>query len=192
MQTVLGLVIHRFDIHIKRETGCFDVRGEQVPGDCWSSTLFSFFYWHSTGQGGLVGGWVGSRLLGTGCTERQWVGSGDTPSLIRCNPNNLPPYFSTHQPPTYARPLRNIHKLTPIFISPQPTNIQFTPLRTVRLLPLPPLLLYVSTHRFNPCAPPLSKIQLYGSLSQKHLKDERDGREKVKCEVQCVWKWSWF
>lgn len=34
MQTVLGLVIHRFDIHIKRETGCFDVRGEQVSGDC--------------------------------------------------------------------------------------------------------------------------------------------------------------
>lgn len=27
MQTVLGLVIHRFDIHIKRETGCFDVGG---------------------------------------------------------------------------------------------------------------------------------------------------------------------
>lgn len=25
MQTVLGLVMHRFDIHIKRETGCFDV-----------------------------------------------------------------------------------------------------------------------------------------------------------------------
>lgn len=32
MQTVLGLVIHRFDIHIKRETGCFDVRGSRSQG----------------------------------------------------------------------------------------------------------------------------------------------------------------
>lgn len=32
MQTVLGLVIHRFDIHIKRETGCFDVGGAGPRG----------------------------------------------------------------------------------------------------------------------------------------------------------------
>lgn len=122
MQTVLGLVIHRFDIHIKRETGCFDVRGSRSQG----TAEVAHFFFTDTAHSGVVGGGGGCSggiLLGTGCTERQWVGNSDTPSLIRCNLNNPPPlhthaHFSTHQPPTYARPLRIILKLTPIFIPP--------------------------------------------------------------------------
>lgn len=162
MQTVLGLVIHRFDIHIKRETGCFDVRGSRSQGTAEVAHFFFFFFLltqHTPG-GLVVGvGAVGSILLGTGCTERQWVGNSDTPSLIRCNLNNHPPthtHFSTHQPPTYARPLRIILKLTPIFIPPYLTNIKFTPLVPVCLLPVHPVPLCVSTHTCTPFAP-LSK-----------------------------------
>lgn len=69
MQTVLGLVIHRFDIHIKRETGCFDVRGSRSQG---IAEVAHFFFFTDTAQaGGVLVGGVGSRLLGTGCTERQ-------------------------------------------------------------------------------------------------------------------------
>lgn len=41
MQTVLGLVIHRFDIHIKRETGCFDVRGSWSQGTAEVAHFFT-------------------------------------------------------------------------------------------------------------------------------------------------------
>lgn len=100
MQTVLGLVIHRFDIHIKRETGCFDVRGSRSQG----TAEVAHFFFTDTAHSGVVGGGGGCSggiLLGTGCTERQWVGNSDTPSLIRCNLNNPPPSTHTHtSPPT--------------------------------------------------------------------------------------------
>lgn len=82
MQTVLGLVIHRFDIHIKRETGCFDVRGSRSQGTAEVAHFFLLTQ-HSPEVVRWVGGWgvlvlvgsrcggVGSRLLGTGCTLKQ-------------------------------------------------------------------------------------------------------------------------
>lgn len=121
MQTVLGLVIHRFDIHIKRETGCFDVRGEQVPGDCWSSTLFftdtaqhSLGGWGGVGVGGGWGGVVGADCWGRGVQKNsKW---GAVIPLCWLDVTPTPPPFFTHQPPTYARPLRINHKITPILI----------------------------------------------------------------------------
>lgn len=69
MQTVLGLVIHRFDIHIKRETGCFDVRGSRSQGTAEVAHFFFFFLLTQHSPRGWAG-W-GGRLLGTGCTEKQ-------------------------------------------------------------------------------------------------------------------------
>lgn len=66
MQTVLGLVIHRFDIHIKRETGCFDVRGSRSQGTAEVAHFFFFFFFTDTAQSTGVGGvrWqiVGDRV----------------------------------------------------------------------------------------------------------------------------------
>lgn len=59
MQTVLGLVIHRFDIHIKRETGCFDVRGSRSQG----TAEVAHFFFTDTAQSVGVGG-VGWQIVG--------------------------------------------------------------------------------------------------------------------------------
>lgn len=61
MQTVLGLVIHRFDIHIKRETGCFDVRGSRSQG----TAEVAHFFFLLTQHGGVCvcgGGGHGDRV----------------------------------------------------------------------------------------------------------------------------------
>lgn len=63
MQTVLGLVIHRFDIHIKRETGCFDVRGSRSQG----TAEVAHFFFTDTAHSGVVGG-------GGGCSGEHIVG----------------------------------------------------------------------------------------------------------------------
>lgn len=123
--------------------------------------------------------------MGTGCTERQWVGNSDTPSLIRCNLNNPPPsthaHFSTHQPPTYARALRIILKLTPIFIPPPYlTNIQFTPLVPVCLLLVHPVPLCFHTHLHSLC--PLIKRQLTTFCRKNRMSDgEVAGKECSRC-----------
>lgn len=112
MQTVLGLVIHRFDIHIKRETGCFDVRGERVPGDCWSSTLF----FTDTAQIG-VRGWgalVGEQIVADRVyrsPERQWVGRSDyTPPFYLCQILEDYPWSSC--PDAYHQHSIHTHLLT--------------------------------------------------------------------------------
>lgn len=56
MQTVLGLVIHRFDIHIKRETGCFDVRGSRSQG---TAEVAHFFFTDTAQSRGGWWWWVG-------------------------------------------------------------------------------------------------------------------------------------
>lgn len=68
MQTVLGLVIHRFDIHIKRETGCFDVRGSRSQG---TDEVAHFFFTDTAQAGGrgarggvLVCGWGVEQIVG--------------------------------------------------------------------------------------------------------------------------------
>lgn len=56
MQTVLGLVIHRFDIHIKRETGCFDVGGAGWGGSSQGTAEVAHFFFLLT-QHGPAGVW---------------------------------------------------------------------------------------------------------------------------------------
>lgn len=65
MQTVLGLVIHRFDIHIKRETGCFDVRGSRSQGTAEVAHFFFFLLTQHTPGGLVVGvGGSGEHIVG--------------------------------------------------------------------------------------------------------------------------------
>lgn len=61
LRRLLGLVMHRFDIHIKRETGCFDVCvcGGGGRSQETAEVAHFFFYWHSIVSGGLW--WRGAR-----------------------------------------------------------------------------------------------------------------------------------
>lgn len=111
MQTVLGLVIHRFDIHIKRETGCFDVRGSRSQGT--AEVAHFFFYWHSTGWRGVSGvwwwwvGWV-ADCCGQGVQKDSGWGAVIPVSWL----DAITPHF------TYVRSLRIIHKLPSLSVCP--------------------------------------------------------------------------
>lgn len=87
MQTVLGLVIHRFDIHIMRETGCFDVRGNGSMGTAEEA----HFSLTQHGPGGRIG-----------CTESR---GGKTHALMRCNPQQPPSPALTHSSPPHTNHL---------------------------------------------------------------------------------------
>lgn len=183
MQTVLGLVIHRFDIHIKRETGCFDVRGEQVPGDCWSSTLFftdtaqhSLGGWGGVGVGGGWGGVVGADCWGRGVQKNSKWGAVIPLCWLDVTPTPPPSLPTNHllMPDPWGLTIRLHLSLSPCIH----TNDQFTPFLTECLLPLSPLLL--STHFQSSSSN--KKAQVTTFCPQKHLKDEwqRDASERAQ------------
>lgn len=182
MQTVLGLVIHRFDIHIKRETGCFDVRGSRSQGT--AEVAHFFFYWHSTLGGGWWWGWVqwGAYCWGQGVQKDSGWGTAIPLRWLDVTSTTPPPsthaHFSTHQPPTYARPLRIILKLTPIFIPP-PISHQYsihTSCASVSSSSASCAALF--PHTFALPLPPYQKTT-HNFLSQKQDEWWRGGRQGV-------------
>lgn len=81
MQTVLGLVIHRFDIHIKRETGCFDVRGggrSQGPAEV---AHFFFFLLTQHRLRGCGWRWGEEQIVGGQGVQKACGWGADSPSL---------------------------------------------------------------------------------------------------------------
>lgn len=181
MQTVLGLVIHRFDIHIKRETGCFDVRGSRSQGTAEVAHFFLLTQ-HSPEVVRWVGGWGcwcwwavggvwwgGEQIAGDRVYIKAVSGETCYPSF-RSNPPTYPPQPPTHiHAHTYARPLRINHKITPI------------------LIPLYLHQLSVHTHLF------VSSLVLFCCVTSPHSSNQTNGTSRNLASQKHPkddWRWE--